>query len=113
METLAPANEPSMTSLYHLDGDTLIMTHYCSAGNQPRMRAVVPAGEIKSLNFTFVDGTNIAKSSDGHIHGLTMTFQDKDHLTQTWRWRQDGKDEAVTYYFTRGSSPPASSKKGT
>jgi len=66
METLMPPNEPSMVTLYHRDGDKLMMTHYCSFGNQPRMRAEVPAGEIKNLNFTFVDATNMANSSQGH-----------------------------------------------
>jgi hypothetical protein len=65
MEILDPISEPSMATIYHLDGDKLVMTHYCSIGNQPRMLAQVPAGEIKNLSFTFVDATNLAKPSDG------------------------------------------------
>src|SRR5687767_8046413 len=29
-----------MATAYHVDKDTLMMTHYCGAGNQPRMRAM-------------------------------------------------------------------------
>ena len=39
MERLMPENEPNMITMYHLDGDNLMMTHYCAAFNQPRMQA--------------------------------------------------------------------------
>ena len=90
-----------MVSVYHLDGGVLRMTHYCSAGNQPRMRAEAPSGEIKQLRFVFVDATNLAKSSDDHIRGLTLTFQDKDHITQEWAVREGGKDFLTTLKLER------------
>ena len=101
VETLKPPNEPSMMSVYHLDGDKLVMTHYCSAGNQPRMRVVVTGADIKSLNFTFVDATNLSKSSDGHMHSLTITFKDKDHIRHEWTWREGGKDILSVFEFAR------------
>src|SRR5713226_971817 len=30
---------PAMLTVYHLDGERLLLTHYCMAGNQPRMQA--------------------------------------------------------------------------
>src|SRR5689334_22094918 len=38
MERLKAANEPEMITLYSLDGDHLLVTHYCSMGNQPQMK---------------------------------------------------------------------------
>jgi hypothetical protein len=38
MEVLFPGDPHEMRSMYHLDRGDLVMTHYCSAGNQPRMR---------------------------------------------------------------------------
>src|SRR6058998_1207043 len=38
-ETLFPGQPHEMVSLYHTDGADLVMTHYCSLGNQPRMKA--------------------------------------------------------------------------
>ncbi len=102
METLVPINEPSMVTLYHLDGGKLMMTHYCSIGNQPRMQAEPPrASEIKKLNFAFVAATNLAKPFAGHMAHLTFTFQDQDHFTQVWTWRQEGKDSPALFSLQR------------
>ena len=48
-----------MISMFHLDGDRVLMTHYCGAGNQPRMVASAsPDG--KTFTFDFLDATNLA-----------------------------------------------------
>jgi hypothetical protein len=64
-ETLIQGGEPTMTSVYHLDGGDLRMTHYCGAQNQPRLKSsrIDPArGEI---DFAFVDVTNLASPAAG------------------------------------------------
>src|SRR5580700_11113984 len=33
-ETIFPGTDKEMVTLYHLDGDDLILTHYCVLGNQ-------------------------------------------------------------------------------
>ena len=38
-EIMFPGTAHEMTNVYHMDGPSLIVTHYCAAGNQPRMRA--------------------------------------------------------------------------
>ena len=48
----------NMITMFHMDGDRLLMTHYCGAGNQPRMKVV--SSDAKSVSFEFFDGTNIA-----------------------------------------------------
>ena len=51
-----------MVSMFHPDGERLLMTHYCAAGNQPRMQGTAsPDG--KTITFNFIDGTNITPSS--------------------------------------------------
>ncbi len=101
METLIPDGEPSMVTVYYIDGDRLMMTHFCSAGNQPRMRAAVAAGEIQKLDFAFLDATNLSKPTAGHIHRLRLAFQDQHHLAQTWTWREEGKEISDTFSFIR------------
>ena len=101
IEQRKPAQEPDMVSVFHLDGDKLMMAHYCSAGNQPRMRAEAPSGEIKNLNFTFVDVTNLTKPTNGHMRQLSFTFQDNDHMIQVWTWREGGKDMPARFELER------------
>jgi hypothetical protein len=38
-EIMFPGHEHEMTNVYHMDGPNLVITHYCAAGNQPRMIA--------------------------------------------------------------------------
>jgi hypothetical protein len=104
METIMPPHEASMVTLYHRDGDKLMMTHYCSSGNQPRMRAEAPGGESNHLTFTLVDVTNLAKPSDGHMQKLALSFHSQDQMTSVWTWRQDGKDTPSTFNLVRQSS---------
>ncbi len=80
-----------MVTMYHLDGDNLMMTHYCSAGNQPRMRLV--SSTPNSLTFKMFDATNLASDNDGHMSGVTITWTDKDHITSDWVYSKDGKEQ--------------------
>ena len=49
MERLHPGNEPDMITMYTLDADRILVTHYCSAGNQPTMQtAASPAANRPS-----------------------------------------------------------------
>lgn len=91
----------NMVTVYHLDGDNLMMTHYCAAQNQPRMRAKSLSGEVKKIDFAFVDATNLAKPTDGHMHRLVVMFVDSDHFTQEWTFAENGKEMPQTFAFER------------
>jgi hypothetical protein len=83
--------EGDMVSVIHLDGDRLLMTHYCGAGNQPRMQATAsPDG--KTFTFDFLDATNLASPQAGHMHRAVFTIMDADHHNEEWTWSKDGKD---------------------
>ena len=80
-----------MITMYHVDGANLMLTHYCAAGNQPRMRA----GEFKDgdriLKFVFRDATNLPDKKAMYMHDATFTFVDADHLTAEWTHFIGGK----------------------
>ena len=98
IETLQPADEPRMVTIYHADNDKLMMTHYCSLNNQPRMRGV---GDDRSLTFSFVDATNLSSPAAPHMHNLVLTFQDKDHLMHEWTMKAAGQDRTVVFRLKR------------
>jgi hypothetical protein len=101
METLSMAGMEDMITLYSADGDSVALVHYCPTNNQPRMRATPGAGPVKELDFVFKDAGNLATPETGHQQRLVMRFEDENHLTESWTWRQNGKDSVMTIQFTR------------
>ena len=92
LETIRAKSEPGMVTVYYPDGDRLMMTHYCSLHNQPRMRADTPPAENGKLVFNFVDATNMPSPDAMHLHKLVVTFVDKDHFVQEWTWKGEKKE---------------------
>ena len=79
----------NMITMFHMDGDRLIMTHYCGAGNQPRMKVV--SADAKSVSFEFFDGTNIGPGA-GHMQHVTFAQPDANHHTEEWVYADHGKE---------------------
>jgi hypothetical protein len=101
MERLAMSGESEMVTMYHPDGDRLMLTHYCSAHNQPRMLSQAVAPGSKSITFDFLDITNLSAPDAGHMKKLVVTFVDEDHFTQEWTWREKGKENTVVIQFEK------------
>jgi hypothetical protein len=83
-----------ITMLY-LDGDRLMLTHYCDAGNRPRMTGnMSPDG--KTVEFDFLD---VAGSTQyGHMHHAVFTVIDANHHTEDWTYMEPG-DKPVHAHF--------------
>jgi len=81
-----------MISMIHFDGpNRLLMTHYCGAGNQPRMTATAsPDG--KTITFDFLDATNLATPAAGHMQRVVFTMVDANHHTEDWTFAAAGKE---------------------
>lgn len=93
VEHLRPAGgEPAeaMVTVYHLDGDDLLLTHYCVAGNQPTMRAVAIEGD--RVRFELSSITNLAAPGAGHMRRAVHRFLGPDRFTTAWTFRVDGED---------------------
>ena len=90
-----------MISMFHMDNDRVLMTHYCGAGNQPRMQATM-SPEGKSITFDFIDGTNMASSKAGHMSNLVITMPDSDHHSEDWTFvQEDGKQMKEHFELAR------------
>jgi hypothetical protein len=95
--------EEDMISVFHVDNNRVLMTHYCAAGNQPRMQASMsPDG--KTITFAFVDATNLAGPKAGHMEHLVITMPDADHHSEDWTFVQDGKETREHFDLARAKS---------
>ena len=84
VENLSTGGDPSMTSVYHLDGADLRMTHFCGAQNQPRLKASRIDLTQGAVDFSFVDITNLKSPDAPHVNGAELRFIDADHITLTF-----------------------------
>ena len=101
LETLSMPDAEEMLTLYSIDTDGIALVHYCPMNNQPRMRAIPQDGEIKELVFLFQSAANLPDPAVGHEQKLIIQFADKDHITEWWTWRMNGKDTRMVYRFVR------------
>ena len=100
METLESGHDTTMVTMYHVDGNRLLATHYCSAGNQSRMAAAGLSPDGKTLTFRFVDATNVTSGSEV-MQGVAFTFDGPDRFSQAWTSRAQGTDQVGTFTYAR------------
>jgi hypothetical protein len=81
-----PGSPSEMTNLYHMDGSEAVVTHYCAAGNQPRMTAsgVEATPQGPAIDYTFESVSNLRESHDHVMGGLKLVFVDADTLQEHW-----------------------------
>lgn len=80
----APKDDHPVTMIY-LDGADLLLTHYCDAGNRPRMVAhLSPDG--KQVDFDFIDLSG--PTNRGHMQHARFTVVDSTHHIEEWTYLQ-------------------------
>jgi len=89
-----------MISMIHLDGGRVLLTHYCAAGNQPRMVASAsPDG--KTITFDFLDVTNLSNPDAVYMNRVVFNFIDANHHTEEWHAVVNGKDMVEVFDLQR------------
>jgi hypothetical protein len=102
MEEFRPAAKAAMVTMFTVDGDHIIATHYCSAGNQPQMvTKAITEPLAKSLTFSLSHVTGMMTPEDWHNTALVLTVEDKQHLSQEWSYEYKGKRGTTVFHFTR------------
>jgi hypothetical protein len=79
-----------MLTAYHLDGDKLVLTHYCLAGNEPHMVAEKFDAVSGRLTFAFAGGANIGADT-GHMHDAAFRLISNDRFDAKWNFVEAGR----------------------
>ena len=98
MKAAGTADDPTRydhpVTMFYLENDRLLLTHYCDAGNRPRMAArTSPDG--KTVEFDFLDlagGTQY-----GHMHHAVFTVIDANHHTEDWTYMMPGDKPVIAH----------------
>jgi hypothetical protein len=99
-ETLFPGEPHEMVTMYHLDGDSLVLTHYCAGGNQPRLKAL-PTSTPDRMEFECVSVSNLKSHEDSHMHHAVIMPKSANHLTAEWTSIEKGKAGHVAKFDAR------------
>ena len=83
----------TMLTVFHLDGDRLMLTHYCVAKNQPRLVASSISDDGRTVTFTFLDATNLSSRNQGHMDKAVYQFIDDDHFATQWTWYSNASEQ--------------------
>ena len=95
--TMAGFPDDPITMLY-LDGERLMLTHYCDAGNRPRM-AGMTSTDGKTVAFEVLDISG--GTEKGHMADAKFTIVDADHHTEQWTFNYPGATLKARFDLTR------------
>ena len=107
VENLLNESTPVMTSVYHVDGRDLRMTHFCGAQNQPRLKARRIDLDHGAIDFEFVDATNLRSLDAPHVHGLEIRLIDTNHLRLTFLFQTDSVESREEINLKRTETRPS------
>ena len=98
-EATASDRPDNPITMFYVDGDRLLLTHYCDAGNRPRMVGKIsPDG--KTVEFDFLD---VSGSTDrGMMNHMVFTMIDANHHSEAATYMLPGNKPLVAHAdFTR------------
>jgi hypothetical protein len=90
-----------MSTAYHMDSGQLMLTHYCGAGNQPRMRIKSIEDGGRRISFEIYDITNLASPDAYRSTHLDVVFLSGDRIELAYKGLADGKESTQVFQLTR------------
>ncbi len=90
VETTGAGTPNEMTTVFHMDGEQLLQTHYCALQNAPVLR-FEPSDVPGELKFVFHGGTNFDPEVDAHFHDGSIRIRDKDTVETSYVVHANGE----------------------
>lgn len=96
-----------MATAYHLDKGTLVLTHFCGAGNQPRMRVKTIEHDGRHLVFEMYDITNHPNPDSYYSSALDVRFVEDGTVELEYRGMTAGSESRQTFQLVKRLSSTA------
>ena len=90
-ETMMAGTPMEMITMYHDRSGSLSLTHYCAAGNQPRLD--LTESSPGQMSFDFAEENDLDPAKGMHMHSLVLSFVDETNITQRWTMFQGGEEQ--------------------
>lgn len=74
-------------TVFYVEKDRLLLTHFCAFNNRPRMEAKI-SDDGNTVDFQFLDVEGVMKY--GYMRQATIVFIDDDHHTEDWVFNMPG-----------------------
>jgi len=88
LEMTSPGGPDDPITMIYVDGDRLLLTHFCDSGNRPRMQGrLSPDGNTVTFDFLDVSGS----AEKFLMHDVVFTMVDADHHIEAWAYSLNGK----------------------
>lgn len=104
IEKLFVGKPNEMTSIYYLDSGMLYMDHYCSLGNQPRMKTRPSVGD--DIQFKLLSVSNMTDKNDLHISSHSVEFDGPNELTVRWGATKNQTPMTGSFYTVERAATP-------
>lgn len=99
IEKLFAGTPHEMISVYHAEGNTVAMTHYCMMGNQPKM--IMKKSDDKSMAFEMTGTTGVKSMKEPHMHAMNVKWTADNAITEEWLSVDGAKKETTTLTLTK------------
>jgi hypothetical protein len=96
-----------MSTAYHLDKGALVLTHFCGAGNQPRMRAKTIENDGRHIAFEMYDITNHLSPESYYSSALDVRFLEDGTVELAYRGMTAGRESTQTFHLVKRLSSAA------
>ena len=87
-------------SVIYRDGQSLLMTHFCNAGNEPRLR-LKESSKAGLLEFRMFDITNLKTKDAAHVERIIYRIIDARQIDLEIVWQKGKLQSSESYLLTR------------